>query len=58
MKGKKGGKKKVVDVMTKKEWYDVKAPSYFPTVRMGWKALAWLFGVAPGHKTAALDLTG
>jgi len=32
-KGKKGGKKKVVDVMTKKEWYDIKAPGYFPKVR-------------------------
>jgi small subunit ribosomal protein S3Ae len=28
--GKKGGaKKKVIDVMTKKEWYDVVAPAYF-----------------------------
>ncbi|EDQ91784.1 uncharacterized protein MONBRDRAFT_34920 [Monosiga brevicollis MX1] len=35
MKGKKGGKKKVVDVFTKKEWYDVKAPSYFKKRQVG-----------------------
>jgi small subunit ribosomal protein S3Ae len=28
-KGKKGGKKKVVDPMTRKEWYDFKAPAPF-----------------------------
>ena len=28
-KGRKGGKKKVVDPFTRKEWYDVKAPSTF-----------------------------
>jgi len=36
MKGKKGqGKKKAVDIMTKKEWYSVKAPSYFTEVCLG-----------------------
>jgi small subunit ribosomal protein S3Ae len=34
-KGKKGAKKKTVDVMTKKDWYDVKAPSFFNTRQMG-----------------------
>merc|ERR1711907_348741 len=36
MKGKKGGKKKVVDVFTKKEWYTPKAPSYFKTRDLGY----------------------
>lgn len=34
-KGKKGQKKKVVDPMTKKDWYDVKAPSYFTVRNVG-----------------------
>jgi len=34
-KGKKGGKKKVVDPMTKKDWYDLKAPSLFTVRRFG-----------------------
>ena len=37
-KGKKGGKR-VVDPFTKKEWYDVKAPSMFSTRAIG-KTLA------------------
>ncbi|CAM9262368.1 unnamed protein product, partial [Phaeothamnion confervicola] len=37
-KSKKGGKKKTVDPFTKKEWYDVKAPSLF-NVRAAGKTL-------------------
>merc|ERR1711937_84358 len=33
--GKKGAKKKVVDPFSKKEWYDVKAPSMFNTRQIG-----------------------
>jgi len=34
-KGKKGGKKKIVDPFTKKDWYDVKAPSMFNCRQVG-----------------------
>ncbi|GLJ30971.1 hypothetical protein SUGI_0618290 [Cryptomeria japonica] len=34
-KGKKGGKKKAVDPFTKKDWYDIKAPSSFNTRTVG-----------------------
>ncbi|KAF6138984.1 hypothetical protein GIB67_010710 [Kingdonia uniflora] len=34
-KGKKGGKKKVVDPFAKKEWYDIKAPSMFSIKSVG-----------------------
>lgn len=34
-KSKKGGKKKVVDPMTKKEWFDVKAPNMFKNRQVG-----------------------
>jgi len=33
--GKKGGKKKIVDPFTRKEWYDVKAPSMFTHRNIG-----------------------
>jgi len=33
--GKKGGKKKIVDPFTRKEWYDVKAPSMFSLRNIG-----------------------
>ncbi|KMZ57395.1 40S ribosomal protein S3a [Zostera marina] len=34
-KGKKGGKKKIVDPFAKKDWYDIKAPSVFTTRNVG-----------------------
>lgn len=34
-KSKKGGKKKVVDPFTKKDWYDVKAPNMFKVRQVG-----------------------
>ncbi|CED83106.1 40s ribosomal protein s1 [Phaffia rhodozyma] len=34
-KGKKGIKKKVVDPFTRKDWYDVKAPSFFEVKNVG-----------------------
>ncbi|VVB10343.1 unnamed protein product [Arabis nemorensis] len=34
-KGRKGGKKKIVDPFSKKDWYDVKAPSLFTNRNVG-----------------------
>jgi small subunit ribosomal protein S3Ae len=34
-KGKKGGKKKIVDPFSKKDWYDIKAPSMFAVRNVG-----------------------
>ncbi len=34
-KGKKGGKKKIVDPFSKKDWYDIKAPTTFTQRSLG-----------------------
>ncbi|KAF3586343.1 hypothetical protein F2Q69_00029087 [Brassica cretica] len=34
-KGRKGGKKKIVDPFSKKDWYDIKAPSNFTHRNVG-----------------------
>jgi len=34
-KGRKGAKKKIVDPFTKKEWYDIRAPSFFSERNVG-----------------------
>jgi len=52
--GKKGGKKKVVDPFTKKEWYDVKAPSMFNIRQVG----KTLVSRTVGTKIAADGLRG
>ncbi|XP_067950149.1 small ribosomal subunit protein eS1-like [Watersipora subatra] len=52
--GKKGGKKKVVDPFTKKDWYDVKAPSLFLVRQVG----KTLVSRTVGTKIAADGLKG
>jgi small subunit ribosomal protein S3Ae len=47
-RGKKGGRKKVVDPMTRKDWYDIKAPAMF-SVRN--------FGKTIVNRTAGLKLS-
>jgi len=34
-KGKKGGKKKIIDPLSRKEWYDFKAPTPFSPKSFG-----------------------
>jgi len=34
-KGKKGGKKKIIDVMSRKDWFDFKAPAPFDSREFG-----------------------
>eukprot|EP00049_Salpingoeca_infusionum_P016893 m.351087 g.351087 ORF g.351087 m.351087 type:complete len:256 (-) comp16168_c0_seq1:42-809(-) len=53
-KYKKGGKKKVVDPFTKKEWYEVKAPTYFEKREVG----KTLVSRTQGTKLAADGLRG
>ncbi|KAK7683003.1 ribosomal protein S1A [Cerrena zonata] len=53
-KGKKGLKKRVVDPFTKKEWYDIKAPSTFENRNVG----KTLINKSTGLKNAADGLKG
>ena len=34
-KGKKGGKKKIIDAMSRKDWFDFKAPAPFDSKAFG-----------------------
>merc|ERR1711964_211364 len=51
---KKGGKKKVVDPFTKKDWYDIKAPAMFKVRQVG----KTLVTRTIGNKIAADGLKG
>jgi len=53
-KGKKGGKKRIVDPFTKKTWYDIRAPSAFSQRNVGWT----LASRATATKTATEVLKG
>ncbi|MFH4983024.1 hypothetical protein AB6A40_009733 [Gnathostoma spinigerum] len=52
--GKKGAKKKVVDPFTRKEWYDIKAPSMFTNRQIG----KTLVNRTQGTKIASEGLKG
>jgi len=53
-KGKKGGKRKIVDPLTKKTWYDIRAPSAFTVRNVGWT----LVSRTTGTKVATDGLKG
>ncbi|PCC98401.1 hypothetical protein CO192_15885, partial [Halopseudomonas pelagia] len=52
--GKKGVKKKIVDPFTRKDWYDVKAPSMFTKRQVG----TTLVNRTQGTKIASEGLKG
>merc|ERR1719278_415881 len=52
--GKKGAKKKVVDPFTRKDWYDIKAPSLFKVRQVG----KTLVNRTAGTKIASEGLKG
>lgn len=53
-KGKKGGKKKIIDPFTRKDWYDIKAPSMFAVSNVG----KTLVNRTSGTKIASEELKG
>merc|ERR1712179_842934 len=58
---KKGGKKKVVDPFTKKDWYDIKAPNMFKVRQVGKTLVTRTIGnkiAADGLKGRVLDFHG
>merc|ERR1711872_250132 len=52
--GKKGAKKKIIDPFTRKDWYDIKAPSVFKVRQVG----KTLMGRTQGTKIASDGLKG
>jgi small subunit ribosomal protein S3Ae len=59
MKGKKGVKKRTYDIFTKKEWYDVKAPTYFQERKIGYAVVSRSQGIkmaADGLKGRVFDV--
>ncbi len=49
--GKKGAKKKVIDPFTRKDWYDVKAPSIFKVRDIGKTLVNRTQGTRSGKRT-------
>ena len=45
-KGKKGGKKKVIDPMLKKEWYSFRSPIPFETQNLGYTPVTRTIGTS------------
>ena len=53
-KGKKGGKKKIIDPFSRKEWYNIQAPALFKQNTLGWT----LVNRSQGMRNCVDDLKG